>query len=82
MAVEFPMVMTEMVAFGGEVPTTDAFPVDGYSSRMNSLGAVPMMETPVDFVSIATTATTAPMVRRNQFAGVQDLPDDNLNGKF
>lgn len=79
MAVEFPFVATTMTPFGGPVPTTDSMSTDGGVFKIDAPMAI---ETPCVMVSIATTKETAPMIRRNQFAGVQDLPDDNLNQPF
>lgn len=38
--------------------------------------------TPIDVISIATTSTDVRKIRRDQFSGVANLPDDNLNKPF
>lgn len=79
MAVEFPFVATSMEPFGGPAPDTDSMSTAGASDVMNSPGAI---ATPVVMVSLASTKEDMPKIRRNWDAGVQDLPDDNLNQPY
>ena len=73
-----PMFADGQEPFGSEYPTTDAYLKDGFF-KIDEPGAI---ATPCQMVSIATTKTDLPKISRNQFSGVADLPDDNLNGKY
>lgn len=79
MGVERPNVSLSMEAFGGSVPTTDAYPTGGGVFKIDEPGAI---ETPCQMVSIATTSNDAPKITRHWSAWDGELPNDNLNQPF
>ena len=76
--IEKPIYAESMEPYGSAYPKTSAMKAKGYF-KIDEPGAI---ETPCVMVSIENTNSTMPKISRHQFAGVADLPNDNLNQPY